>query len=195
LNKNSNLRFPFDKYKIQDWDIEHIRSQTDKEIRNDGERRDWTRDILFYFTGKETTKEQTELVEKQSQNFDERTLILLQEMIELLQLDKINDSSFNQIYSKVSKIFEEENEPSKAAISNLTLLDSTTNRSYKNAYFPIKRKVILKNDMTGTFIPICTKNIFMKAYSSRPDKMMHWNDSDALEYLNEMKRVLDKYIK
>lgn len=29
-NKESNLRFQFDRYKKQNWDIEHIRSQADK---------------------------------------------------------------------------------------------------------------------------------------------------------------------
>ena len=49
-------------------------------------------------------------------------------------------------------------------ISNLALLDDETNRGYGNAMFFIKRKKIIENDKQGIFVPICTKNVFLKYY-------------------------------
>jgi len=46
-------------------------------------------------------------------------------------------------------------------------LDAETNRSYKNAVFPVKRREILNRDRDGTFVPLCTKNVFLKCYSAR----------------------------
>ena len=68
-------------------------------------------------------------------------------------------------------------------IGNLTLLDSATNESYHNDLFPNKRKIILERDRTGTFIPICTHNVFLKAYSQSIDNMMKWTKSDAEAYM------------
>ena len=44
------MRFLFHKYKSEDWDIEHVCSQTDKTI-DDNKRLAWIDDILEYFTG------------------------------------------------------------------------------------------------------------------------------------------------
>ena len=45
------MRFPFNKYKTEKWDIEHICSQTDKTISDDKQRLVWINDMLDYFVG------------------------------------------------------------------------------------------------------------------------------------------------
>jgi hypothetical protein len=60
--------------------------------------------------------------------------------------------------------------------------------------FPIKRNTIIKNDMTGVFVPICTKNVFLKSYSTNLSEIMYWSDDDAKDYLKAMKSVLSKYL-
>lgn len=48
---------------------------------------------------------------------------------------------------------------------NLTLLDQRTNRGYRNHIFPVKRNKILEKSGVESFIPLCTKNVFLKFYS------------------------------
>ena len=72
------------------------------------------------------------------------------------------------------------------SIGNLTLLDSTTNRSYKNAVFPIKRSKIIALDKEATFIPLCTKNVFLKYYSKQVDKMLYWEVKDSQDHQQAM---------
>ena len=79
-------------------------------------------------------------------------------------------------------------------MKNLALLDSSTNRSYKNAMFPIKRKRIIHNDGRGVFVPICTKNAFLKYYSTSLGEVMYWQEADARDYLAAMKEVLKEYL-
>ena len=80
------------------------------------------------------------------------------------------------------------------SIGNLALLDAATNRSYKNAMFPIKRKRNIQNDMNGIFVPICTKNVFLKFYSKKLGEVMYWNESDADDYVKAIQEVLSEYL-
>lgn len=201
-NDKSNMRFPFNLYKNEDWDIEHVRSLTDKTLVGN-DRIEWAKDMLEYFTGTSDLEKQalfiSEIEKKDQEVFktiQERDKIkfTLSELFHISISDKVEDTRFNNVYSQISKEFREDNEPTKCAISNLALLDYATNRSYKNAYFPIKRKIILENDKKGTFIPICTKNIFMKAYSKRFDEIMYWNKYDADYYLSAIEETLIDYL-
>tara|TARA_R110002050_G_scaffold300054_1_gene467517 strand:+ start:3847 stop:5700 length:1854 start_codon:yes stop_codon:yes gene_type:complete len=201
-NEKSNMRFPFNLYKNEDWDIEHVRSQTDKNITGN-DRKEWAKDMLEYFTGFADETEQNQYINN-IKNLDveifrsisekEQSKNALLDLYHVAYADKIDDVRFNSVYYQIRAEFKEDNEPSKCAISNLALLDSATNRSYKNAFFPIKRKIILQNDKRGTFIPICTKNVFMKAYSKKFDEVMYWNKYDADFYLNAIEETLVDYL-
>ena len=76
----------------------------------------------------------------------------------------------------------------------MALLDSTTNRSYGNSFFPIKRKRIIENDSKGIFVPIATKNLFLKYYSKKLGDVMYWNNDDAKDYLDAIKITLKDYL-
>lgn len=92
-------------------------------------------------------------------------------------------------------MFKEDNlVDNKDNICNLALLDSETNRSYGNAFFPVKRKRIIYNDSKGIFVPISTKNLFLKYYSNQSDNIMYWSKDDANDYLNAIKSVLKEFL-
>jgi hypothetical protein len=73
-------------------------------------------------------------------------------------------------------------------------LDSETNRGYKNAVFPLKRKTIINRDKSGVFIPICTKNVFLKYFSEYPPKISFWTQDDREKYEADLFKVLNNYI-
>jgi hypothetical protein len=188
-NKKSNVRFPFDRYKKENWDIEHVRSLTDKKI-DAKYRKDWLFDMLAYFTGVKEIAKFKLFLPKESE-----PLSLCNRLIELYEKDKIEDPEFNNLFQDLQIYFKEESKPdNEDQIGNLALLDSSTNRSYKNAYFPIKRKIILNKDETGTFVPICTKNVFLKYYSNKVDSMMYWTETDANDYTISITSLLKDFI-
>ncbi len=80
-------------------------------------------------------------------------------------------------------------------IGNLTLLLAKINRSYKDDEFSEKRKEIIERDCIGMFIPICTKNVFMKQYSNSISNMDRWEQSDKNDYIIAMWNVLDAFWK
>ena len=164
-NNESNLRFQFDRYKKQNWDIEHIRSQADKYPKNDKEKEEWITDII-----NQTTKSKEEI----------------------LNMKK----DFNKFFDVMQeKIEGKDNDFDKHSIGNLTLLDSSTNRGYGNAFFPIKRKTIIENDKNGTFIPICTKNLFLKYYSEKATDLQEWTKQDAESYKNAILKTFEEIFK
>ena len=77
-------------------------------------------------------------------------------------------------------------------IWNQVLLDEGTNKSYGNAIFPYKRMRVIKNTSRGVFVPVGTYNVFVKAYSHRMTNMLEWDENDAMRYLAEIFRTLNK---
>jgi hypothetical protein len=186
--KEADVRFPFDRYKNEKWDIEHIRSQTDQEISGELSRREWAKDVLEYFTD---TRGHTEVTINEG---SDETCGFISNLCELLSEDKIDDVSFKSLYEKIASHFGEDDIAGIDGVGNLALLDSKTNRSYKNAMFPIKRRRIIHNDMKGVFVPICTKNVFLKFYSKKFGDVMYWKESDAIDYLGAIKLSLKEFL-
>jgi hypothetical protein len=101
----------------------------------------------------------------------------------VLEGSQFDTEQFDQIYADILAHFEEaDSADADHGIGNLALLDAQTNRSYKNAVFPLKRKRVLGLDRAGTFVPLCTKNLFLKCYSEKIGNMMFWTRQDSESY-------------
>lgn len=79
------------------------------------------------------------------------------------------------------------------SFGNLALLDCHTNRSYKEAQFVDKRKIIIERESKGLFVPLCTKNVFLKVYSKNLDEMDIWNENDKSEYVSAVNQTLNTF--
>ena len=175
VNPKSNLRFQFDSFKQEKWDIEHVRSVTSYRPGRHHERVQWFNLCLGYL---ETQEKAVELCSD------------LKEFVILSQRDA-SEASFVSLYERVLKEFEESGgDESDNGISNLTLLDRSTNRSYRNSVFAVKRQRLLSLDQSGVFVPLCTKNVFLKCYSQNADNVMFWSIGDRNSYLNAMIETL-----
>ena len=177
-SKIDNSYFPFDLFKNGNWDIEHITSIKDSNnIPSEKTREAWIREsAVFIDLDSDKGRELKMKVDSFNKFSDD-------DKFELLYEDII--SHFND------KIVEEDLDH----ISNLTLLDSETNRSYKNAVFPVKRKTITDRDKQGVFVPICTKNVFLKYFSEYPPKISFWTQEDRKNYEKDLFFVLQNHLK
>lgn len=79
------------------------------------------------------------------------------------------------------------------SLGNLTLLDASTNRSYGKSPFLQKRKVIIEVDAKGKFVPVCTRNVFLKVYSEEISDFDIWSENDKSDYISAMKQELHKF--
>jgi len=198
--------FPFDKYKLEKWDIEHVNSQT-QAIPDSKTYFSWLIDLLEYFTG--FNQYSDDKIEGEEQTYrdaidkiitelgkDELTLQhkkLLEKIIVNIEKDYVA-SDIEELFNGLFKFFKEAEISDNDGIENLALLDGATNRSYKNAMFPIKRKRIIDNDKKGIFVPIATKNLFLKYYSRQMAQALYWTKQDANDYSSAIKTVLSKYL-
>jgi uncharacterized protein with ParB-like and HNH nuclease domain len=196
----ADMRFPFDKYKSQNWDIEHINSQADKTI-NPVDRKSWALDLVEFYTGingySDTLVNTLTLKEIQLEKIE--TLLtdtkdICKKLIKILDADKVSDELFQSVYDDIINLHSVKDFVENDNISNLALLDEETNRGYGNAMFFIKRKKIIENDKQGIFVPICTKNVFLKYYTKHSDNNLNWTQNDANDYLETMKEVLINYL-
>ncbi|WP_236078478.1 DUF262 domain-containing protein [Paraburkholderia domus] len=71
------------------------------------------------------------------------------------------------------------------SVSNLALLASGHNSALNNAVFEVKRRRILELDRKGSYIPICTRQVFLKYYTDADAQQIHfWGTQDREAYLN-----------
>ncbi len=89
-------------------------------------------------------------------------------------------------------------------IRNLCLLDSTTNRTYKNSLFITKREMILKKakgemDKEDYVHPLllCTERIFLKFYSDvdSDDNLNFWTSNNREAYLKDISKKVTDFLK
>ena len=77
----------------------------------------------------------------------------------------------------------------------MALLPGPLNSSIGKGFFNEKRAKIIEFDKKGEFIPICTRNVFLKYYSeANSTNLFYWSSTDREDYLENVKCTLKKYI-
>lgn len=177
-DSRSNVRFQFDSFKRERWDIEHIRSVSSSRPDAVHEQNEWLRHCLAYFKAADkegdinlATRIETYLAAKGERRQGEA-------------------ESFEEIDGALLAHFEENSTEPEHGLGNLTLLDSGTNRSYKNAVFAVKRSTLLEHDKSGIFVPLCTRNVFLKAYSRTVGNPVLWSTEDSQAYRRQIDDTL-----
>lgn len=183
--KSLKARFPFYNHKFSStstekeisWDIEHINARQFKI--------DLSKETNFNY--KQFAK--WALEEIAGEKLGDSFLNLLYDATE----SELNSEQLEQ-FKKEWKDFasnHNQNESGDNSIQNLALLDSTTNRSYGNSFFGEKRAKIIENDKNGKYVPIATKNVFLKYYNSSPKFDGAWDDSDKKAYMKEIDACIE----
>lgn len=181
-------KFPFHLYKKDHWDVEHIRPNAGVNLP------DTVKPVYAHLAKKYIGHIST-----------------VAPAIDAYLQGKLGfDLMLEQILSLDNSITEQD----KNKIWNYVLLDSTTNKEYSNAIFPIKRAFVankergfkinykLENGSINTtdkepkiaFVPPCTKNVFAKFYTDVPDGMLEWTREDAQNYLADIQEKLKEYM-
>lgn len=176
---DSGPRFPFDHFKREQWDLEHIRSvKSDMPQRVDAQKA-WLGQAIDYFSEPEIAA-----IGAHEQALPTRLrTLLVHEPFDSVAFE----AAFNEVIDRYDPGSDADADNS---VGNLTLLDAGTNRSYGNAIFPIKRRRVIALDKAGRFVPPCTKNAFLKYYSGKVDEMLVWTRTDAKEHQDALVSTL-----
>lgn len=168
-------KFPFAVLTSQDWDIEHIDSFTKNGLKQVDDQKKWLKtamaDLEKVLNENEETKKEVE---------------------DMIENDKLMDA-----INKLRQIAEETDaeDQVKNSIGNLTLLDSTTNRSYGNSLFITKRKKIIERMKNGVFVPVSTSYVFMKLFDDEGTRRTLWTEDDMKDYQKYICNELSSYLK
>jgi uncharacterized protein with ParB-like and HNH nuclease domain len=178
-------KFPFHLYKKEKWDVEHINSNTENNLEDEKDQKEWLRYSLLALEKSDVEDDITKFLNNDN---DKKTF----------------DELYTTIETKIGGENEEWDEYSKNQIWNFVLLDAGTNRGYGNAIFPAKRRTIiekesgkkLKKDGTGfedgaiAFVPPVTKNVFLKYYTKNINSLTMWTQQDAGDYKENIREAL-----
>ena len=196
-------KFPFHLYKLEGWDVEHIDSNTENGLNDIKSQREWLLNAYFGLQDK-TLRGQIQKFFEQSEDSAKQTA---------------RDEAFTELKHQIEDVGGNDrlSQNEKNKIWNFTLLDSSTNRSYGNAIFPAKRKVIIGKDQgkkfnpltiengqikessptengSSAFIPPCTKYVFLKYYNTASFDPNAWTKDDAEAYKNNIIEVLKDFL-
>jgi hypothetical protein len=172
--------FPFYLYKQtkinEKWSLEHIHAQNSATITSSTDRKLWLKDHIISLSN----------IDKDEFNFQ------IESMKKLSSQEKIEDLDFEKVINEVSEIMNLKSSLAKDemhSISNLCLVDKNTNSQLNNSVFDVKREKIKKREFEGFYIPICTRNVFLKAYTNYPKNNIYWTEQDRVDYLNDIMKT------
>ena len=193
-SRKKGQRFAFDSFKKEKWDIEHIDSQNNASLVEHEDRLRWLNNVAYIL------KIESKLNERKA-----TAMPLYAKFMDFIpkyeaKLKGIGiDKQYTDLCKEALDYFSAGNGAikNKDSIGNLTLLDYKTNRGYQDAPFPYKRHCIISEDKNGQrFIPIGTRNVFLKYYSNSDTESsfidsMRWSMPDFDGYLREIHNTVD----
>lgn len=185
-NTKENTRFPFDRYKSKKsgWSLEHIHAQNSEGLSSLKEWEAWIDEHLISLRrieGQGNSAELKELIEK----------------LEKHKNTNLNNDVFQNLFNAVLDFFrklDNTDESKMHTIQNLALIDKDSNSALNKAVFDVKRERIKKLEAQGVYIPLCTKNVFMKYYTENPTQLYFWSETDRNAYISSIKSILKDYL-
>ena len=187
--KNEYSRFPFYAYKGDEikWSIENINPQREDKPKNESERLEWLTKLYESID---------EIVPNQNGNKADVDKLKADIKAAKKRIDKgqqVEADDFSTLYEKVVDLLDED-QGTDHTIRNLVLLDRGTNSCFSNSIFPVKRRLLIDAYKTSdVFIPVCTRNVFFKAFPESKE-LLKWSQNDKSDYFNSIIETISHYL-
>ena len=193
IRSNASIaeKYPFRFHKSTRWSLEHIHAQNSEGLdRNKKEQ--WQTWLNYHLTLME------EIKKSQSKERRQKLEELITEA-KALDRSRLTWEKFSAVSERIIELFSKtsgEASDDMHSIANLALLSQPDNNVLNNSVFEVKRRAIIKLDKEGKYIPICTRRVFLKYYNplSFAEQFYFWSHDDRVNYLQEIKTVLQAYL-
>lgn len=192
---DENIRFPFDRYKTEgNWSLEHIHAQNSENLKTNKDWEDWL----------ELHKKILETLLNENLRDDAKNKhisVIIEDLDKVISY--INEPNykgsirdkFQAVSSSIISILSDDDDTSQMhSLSNMALLTVGENAALSNSTFGVKRKKIIEMDKNGDYIPVCTRNVFLKYYSNSDTKLHFWSVEDRKNYIRAINDTLYKPI-
>jgi hypothetical protein len=179
-------RFPFARHIGQKWSLEHIHAQNAEGLTKEEQWKTW---LVTHKTALDAIS--TEVNKQKIHDIQNNVDTILSEM-DAGQAGSFREK-FNTISQRVLELLNKDLTPDHS-IRNMALLSHNDNSRLNNSVFEVKRKMILELDSKGGYVPVCTRNVFLKYYAEADAQQPHfWSDKDKESYIKEIREKLRLY--
>lgn len=182
--KDSSERYSFKAHAAGAWTLEHIHAQN-AEALNKAEQ--WTEWLRFH---------QAALADLPGLDDDRRADLLGR--IDAALSTEVKQHTFSALEREVIAVFSPSDEPAEGdvhSIANLALIGHRDNSALSNSVFEVKRRLVIKRDKEGSYIPACTRNVFLKYYTDSSGQQLHfWSETDRQAYLAAIREAVSVYL-
>lgn len=183
--KQSSERYSFKEHAAERWSLEHIHAQNAEPLNRAEQWQEWLRlhrDALAS-SGDVDENEKTEVLNRTNK---------------VLSTSPIKETDFRPLEQEFIKLLSLDSDWPEGdidSIANLALLHGGDNTALSNSVFAVKRAEVLDRDRKGSYIPICTRHVFLKYYSPADEQQIHfWSAADREHYLAEIAETLHDYL-
>lgn len=182
--QDSSERYSFRAHASGAWSLEHIHAQNAEPLNTVEQWTAWLdfhRQALVDFPGLD----------------DGRRVAVLARIDEVLSAP-VTQQSFNAVAQEVASLLSpaDETDDEVHSIANLALLAIRDNSALNHSVFEVKRREIIRRDKERSYIPACTRNVFLKYYTDTGSQQFHfWSATDRLAYLAAIEAAVGPYLR
>lgn len=188
----SSERYSFDAHAQRRWSIEHIHAQRSQGLNTVEQWTAWLREHQKALDALDLPEAELAELTARIDN----------------ALPTISSETFEPLHQELTTLFTaDEDDTADAddpggmdyngmdAIGNLALLAGDDNSLLSNEVFEVKRRQVIGLDRRGSYIPVCTRNVFLKYYTDAGARQLHfWGLRDRQRYLDAMLDALHPYL-
>jgi hypothetical protein len=182
MMKNSSERYSFRAHGSGNWSLEHIHAQNAEALRTEEQWSEWLR------LHRDALTDLPRLADQEREALVARIDAAI---------PALTEQRFRELEQELSAVFtlaEQESEDGVHSIANLALLDGPDNTALSNSAFEVKRREIIRRDKVGSYIPVCTRNAFLKYYTDAGSQQLHfWGARDRTGYMEAIRAQIAHY--
>jgi hypothetical protein len=182
--QDSSERYSFKAHAASEWTLEHIHAQNAEGLTTVEQWRAW----LEFHKG---------ALDGLPGLDDDRRTALVGRIDEVL-FAQVTQQMFSALEKDLTALFSADDgsdDEQTHSISNLALLGNKDNSALSNSVFEVKRREIIRRDKLGSYIPACTRNVFLKYYARAGDEQLHfWSAADRESYVEAIKEAVAPYL-
>lgn len=178
-------RFPFKEHVDTRWSLEHVHAQNAQDLTRAEQWQVWLQEHENALQTIRSGSNDTE-IDSLTDEIGEATQRLADSQF---RREQFNDLSGRIQRTLSGGLLAEADH----GIRNLALLSHGANAALSNAVFEVKRQKALEMDKRGDYIPMATRNVFLKYYSPADRLQLHfWSPADKDAYFLAIKDTLNK---
>lgn len=181
--EHTTERYSFRQHALGQWSLEHIHAQNAERLNRADQWEAWL----------SLQREALLPLEVDA----ERKAAVLKKVEDVLSTPPVRQADFRPLERDLIELLSAgtDRTADMDSIANLALLAGGDNSAFSNSVFAVKRAAMIDRDRNGSYIPVCTRNVFLKYYTDVADQQMHfWSDVDRQQYLVAVREAVRPYL-